>query len=147
MIVHLSYKTADLAVLWPAPPAERIISPPPSASDKRLASSVGVSHLSPHDRIYLAHFYDCLSFVVAQDARKKKPDLERVEDFLTLHNCSMTSAVDRQDLGLHPAMVTQIWAAIATAVGLDVLKYRATDRQKLVAILGALAWRFSIAGE
>lgn len=144
MIVHLSYKTAELDVLWPSPPATQIVSPMPSMTDRRRVAGVSVAGLSPHDRIYLSNFYDCLAFVVAKDAKKKPPDLQKVDDFLTLHNCSMTVAVDRNDLGLYPALVTQVWTAIALAIGGDVIEYKSADRKKLVTILGALAWRFAI---
>lgn len=144
MIVHFSYKGARLDVSWPPASTTKIRAAVPDYDIRRVTSVVRPHEIAPHDRVYLAHFYDALAYVVENDGRKHSPQIETVDGFAELHNSSLAAAVDRDHVGIYHSLMDDVWQAIFEIAGVEDVTVNAAMRERLVTACSALAWRFAI---
>lgn len=144
MIVHFCFKGAKLDVSWPPATLKSLRAESPEYDVRRLTSFIRPHTIAPHDRVYLSHYYDALAYVLENDGRKHSPQIETVDSFAELHNSSLAAAVDRDNVGIYPGLMDDVWQAIFEIVGVGEVAVTAAMRERLVAACSALAWRFAI---
>lgn len=144
MIVHFSFKGAKLDVLWPPPADKTLKATPPEYSVRKMLAIVKPHAIAPHDRVYLSHFYDALAHVMADDGRKKVPQITTMDGFAELHNSSLGTAIDRDHVGIYPNLMEHVWEVIFNLVGVLEVNLDGEARAHLATACSALAWRFAI---
>lgn len=149
ILLAFAWKGHELSIEWPQPPAAAINTPEPSPAVMALAEPVReyLPKMLPKDRIYLAHFYDAMAFILLRDADRGEPIISDTDKFVAFHGSSLRLSVDKSDVGKYGDLGAAIDKVFVTAAGADHQKVDAAVREKLVAACGALSWTFNIHGE
>lgn len=149
VLLLFAWKGHELSLSWPPTPSAEVKSPQPSPEVMALAAPVReyLPRMLPKDRIYLAHFYDAMAFVLLRDADRGEPIISDTDKFVAFHGSSLRLAIDKADVGKYGDLGSAIDRVFVAAAGADARKIDAELRENIVAACGALSWTFSIHGE
>ncbi len=149
VLLLFAWKGAEVSFPWPPAPATDIAGPQPSPEVLALAAPVReyLPKMLPKDRVYLAHFYEAVAFVLLRDGDRDEPIIADTDKFVAFHGGSLRLAVDKSDVGKYGDLGSAIDQVFVSAVGADPQKIDAAVREKLVAACGSLSWTFKIHGE
>lgn len=149
VILFFAWRGSALRWEWPPAPIEKIVAPQPDKAMLEWAAPVRdyLPKMTPHDRRYLAHFYDALAFVLLRDGDREKPIITDTDKFEAFHGGSLRLAVDRKDVGKYGDLGAAIDQVFLSAVGPETAPLDKEKRARLVAACGVLAWAFTINGE
>ena len=147
LLILFSWKGNVLDMSWPPDGTKNIVAPSPTPELQAWANDVKpiASGMLPGDRVYLAHLYDAMAFVLMRDKDRDDPIISTTEDFAAFHAGTLTLAIEKAKVGKYPGLDKAIDKAFLTALGTDEPR-KMTDEEKtrLIVACGVLSHTFGI---
>lgn len=148
VILLFAWKGSALDIKWPPKDTHPANTPAP-APDERLRAWAEplrpiLPAIMPHDRAYLANFYDAMSFVLLRDGQRDDPIVSTTDKFAGFHANSLRLAIDKDKVGKYDGLDRAIDSVFMAAAGPEVKAIDADTRTKIVAACQVLSWAFAI---
>lgn len=147
VLLLFAWKGSELDLSWPPAPNTTIAAPTPAKEFRQWADPVKalVPKMLPADRIYLAHLYDAMAFVLLRDRDRETPIIGTTEAFANFHGGTLDLAIDKAKVGRYPGLAEAIDQTFLTAVGTDEPRaLTADEKQRLIVACGVLSYTFGI---
>lgn len=146
ILLVFAWKGSELTTLWPPAPLKAIDTPKPAPELLRLAEPLRpiLPRMLPKDRLYLAHLYDAMAYVVLRDGDREKPIVSTTESFANFHAGTLRLAIDKAKVGQYPGLAEAIDQTFVAALGADVRQLDKDARARLIAACGVLSWSFGV---
>lgn len=145
VLLLFAWKGSSISLEWPLP-STTVKTPQPAAELLIWAQPLRkvVSGMLPHDREYLANFYEAMAFVLLRDGDREQPIVATSDDFVRFHSGSLELAIDKASVGKYPGLAEAIDETFVNAAGTDSVALSPDQRKRLVAACGVLSWTFRV---
>lgn len=145
VLLVFAWKGSSISIEWP-PRDTAVKTPQPAAEMLIWAQPLRkvVPTMLPHDREYLANFYEAMAFVLLRDGEREQPIVATTDDFVRFHSGSLELAIDKASVGKYPGLAEAIDETFVNAAGSDSVAITPALRKRIVAACGVLSWSLRV---